>query len=84
MKLGSKISEGRMRKRFGKNISKLILGGDEPNLNVLFSNSITNEVIIDFNMLSASMKDRIDRQVGSTQIITPKDSRRSRGEMKIR
>jgi hypothetical protein len=83
MKLGPKISEGRMRKRFGKNISKLIPGGDEQNCNFLFSNSITNEVIIDFSMLSASMKDRIDRQVGSTQIITPKDSNRIRGKIKI-
>jgi hypothetical protein len=78
MKLGPKISEGRMRKRFGKNISKLILRGDELNLNFLFSNTITNKVIIDFNMLSANMKDRIDRQAGSTQIITPKDSHRIR------
>jgi hypothetical protein len=65
MKLGPKISEARVRKRFGKHISKLILGGDEPNRNFLFSNAITNKVIIDFNMLSASMKDRINRQVGS-------------------
>jgi hypothetical protein len=68
MKLGPKISEGRRRKRFGKNISKLIPRGDEPNLNFLFSNLITNEMIIDFNMFSVSMKDRIDMQVGSTLI----------------
>ena len=60
MKLGLKISEGCIRKMFGKNINKLILRGDEPNLNVFFSNSIMNKMIIDFNMLSASMKDRID------------------------
>jgi hypothetical protein len=30
MKLGLEISEGRTRKRFGKNITKLILRGDEP------------------------------------------------------
>jgi hypothetical protein len=34
-------------------------------------------------MLSASMKDRIDRQVGITQIITPNDSHRIRGKIKI-
>ena len=83
MKLGSKISEGRVRKRFGKNISKLILRGDESNHNFLFSDAVTNKVIINFNMFSASMKDRVGRQVGSTQIITPKYSHRIIGKMKI-
>jgi hypothetical protein len=67
----------------GKHISKLILEGDEPNCNFLFSNAITNKVIIDFNMLSASMKDKFNRQVDSTQIITLKDSHSFRGKMKI-
>jgi hypothetical protein len=83
MKLIPKIIEGLMRKRFGKNINKLILEGDKPNVNFLFINSITNKVIINFNILSVSMKDRIDKQVGSTQIITPKDSYRIRGKIKI-
>jgi hypothetical protein len=34
-------------------------------------------------MFSASMKDKIDRQVGNNQIITPKDSHRIRRKMKI-
>lgn len=46
MKLGSKINKRCTRNKFGKNISKLIIRGDELYLNLLFNNVITNKVVV--------------------------------------
>jgi hypothetical protein len=49
----------------------LIFSGDELDSQTIASNSFPDKVIVNLNVLGTSMEDRINRQVGSTQIITP-------------
>jgi len=58
-KLEPKSSKGCNRKRFSEDIGKLIPRGNKMNLNFFLGNTVTDKVIIHFNMLSTSMEDRI-------------------------
>jgi hypothetical protein len=55
----------------GEAICNLILSRNKPDIKLLASNSFSNKEKINLNMLSASMKNWISRQVGGTKIITP-------------
>jgi hypothetical protein len=48
-----------LRKSFGETISNLVMSRDEPNIKTSFHDLILNEMIINFNMLHASMEDEI-------------------------
>jgi hypothetical protein len=48
-----------LRKSFGEAISNLVMSRDEPNIKASFHDLIPNEMIINFNMLHASMEDGI-------------------------
>jgi hypothetical protein len=53
------------------------------NLNLLFSHSITNKVIINLSMICMSMKNQISRQINSIQIIEPNSGDRTRREAEV-
>ncbi|CAL5410767.1 unnamed protein product [Camellia sinensis] len=71
-KLGLKIKKPRGGKRFSKQISKLIHGGDVIDVQLLGGNPFANIMIIHFNMLGSCMKDRIVGQGNSRHVVTPK------------
>jgi hypothetical protein len=54
-----KTSKGRSRKWFDEDICKLVLRRDKINLYLFLCNPIANKAIIDLNMLSTSMENRI-------------------------
>jgi hypothetical protein len=57
--------------RLGKNISKLIMCGDESNVESLLGDALANKVVIDLNMLCASVENWVDGQVRRTQVVAP-------------
>jgi hypothetical protein len=59
--IGSKITECQSWQRLGESIGELIFGGDDANFQFSNDDSFTNEVIINFNVFHAPMKDRIGR-----------------------
>ena len=83
MKFESKSSKWSSRKRLSKNINKLIVRGDKENLNLFLHNSVSYKMIVNLNVFSISMKDRICRYIRSTEIITPNRRSRSRMNMEI-
>ena len=58
-KLEVKSSKRSSRNWLSEDICKLILGGDQTNLNLLLRNPISYKMIINLNMFCASMKNRI-------------------------
>jgi hypothetical protein len=65
------MSKRRIRQQLSNNIIELVLGGYEVKLNILFSYSILNKVIINLNIFVKSMKNQINRQMSSIQVVTP-------------
>jgi hypothetical protein len=60
-----------LRKSFGEAISNLVMSRDEPNIKTSFHDLIPNEMIINFNMLHASIEDGIGCKLFGTHIIAP-------------
>lgn len=65
------LNEASISQSFSKYISQLSKGGGELELNILSCNLLSNEVIIYFDMLGTSMKDRICSKRQSTKVVTP-------------
>jgi len=53
------------------------------NLNLLFSHSITNKVIINLSMICMSIKNQISKQISSIQIIEPNSGDKTRRETEV-
>ena len=64
--------EGSWRKRFGEDISKLVLRGNRLKCDCTLKHMLADEVTIDLNMLSTFMEDIIMSNFNSTLIITMK------------
>jgi hypothetical protein len=60
-----------LRKSFGEAINNLVMSRDEPNMKTSFHDLILNEMIINFNMLHASMEDGTGCKIFSTHIVAP-------------
>jgi hypothetical protein len=73
VKIGTKTTRNVKQNSFSKDISDLIVGGYEPDIESAQCNLLSDKMKIILNMLGASMKHQIHRQVGSTQIITTKN-----------
>jgi hypothetical protein len=71
VEIASKFEELMLRKIFGEAISNLVMSRDEPNIMTSFHDLIPNEMIINFNMLHASMEDRIGCRIFGTHIVAP-------------
>ncbi len=54
--IAAKPSEAWRREAFGENISNLVSGGDEFHNDVTANNLLTDEVVIDFYVLSSGVK----------------------------
>jgi len=66
-----------------KNNDKLIIGKDKVNLNVVLGNLVMYKIIINLNIFSMSMKDRILRLISRTYIITSKHRHKSMSNLQI-
>jgi hypothetical protein len=66
-----------------KNNDKLIIGKDKVNLNVVLGNLVMYKIIINLNMFSMNMKDRILRLISRTYIITSKYRHKSMSNLQI-
>ena len=69
---GSKPRKPRRRKTLGKNISKLILGGDELDQQITLEDPFTHKMVIYLNVFGTGMEDMIGSNSKGTNIITPK------------
>jgi 5-formaminoimidazole-4-carboxamide-1-beta-D-ribofuranosyl 5'-monophosphate synthetase len=63
------------RERFNEKISKLISGGHISNMKSAVSNLITYEVEVDNNMFYSRVKNRIETQLSSFNIVIINDWR---------
>ncbi len=68
--LVTKKGKAGVRQPLGKNISNLIMCRDIFDRNIMINYLFSNEMIINFNMLSLSMIDRIGSKSYSTKVIT--------------
>jgi len=66
-----------------KNNDKLIIEKDKVNLNVVIGNLVMYKIIINLNLFSMSMKDRILRLISKTYIITSKHRHKSMSNLQI-
>lgn len=71
IELGLKKLKTGARETFREAINKLIISTNESNELLLADNAFTHKVIIDLNVLSPSMEDRIGSEMNSRNIITP-------------
>lgn len=70
LKLGSEILEMSRVKPFSEYISNLIMNRNIGNCQIFGQNFFLNKVMIDFNMLSLTMKNRVRSQQKCRNIIT--------------
>ena len=75
VKIGTKTTKCELSSRLRKHVSQLIGGGDKPNIKGTQRNLLANKVEINLDMLCASMKNWIGRQVRGTNIVAPQDRR---------
>ena len=71
----TKSSVARFVKRFGEEVDWLVSGRNKAHSVTAKGNFLSYKVIIQFNMLRTSMKDRIRGHVCSTKIVTMKENR---------
>jgi hypothetical protein len=71
VELGNKILKPCGHYRFCGDVSKMVFARNKYDLKCLVSYLITYKMEVNFYMLDESMKHRIDREVGCTNIITP-------------
>jgi hypothetical protein len=57
--------------RLGKSIGELIMSGNKPNIKTPLQDLISNEVVVNFNVLHTTMEHRIRREVLGTHVVTP-------------
>jgi hypothetical protein len=69
VEIGPKIREHRGWKSLGEDVCKLRARRYVENANVPDSNVLTDEVKIDLNMLCVLVLDRVDGEVGDTNIV---------------
>ncbi|KAK2984717.1 hypothetical protein RJ640_004542 [Escallonia rubra] len=50
--------------------ARLIKGGDETDIESLASHTFLDKVVVNFNMLSASVKHRVDKEVERVNVVT--------------
>jgi hypothetical protein len=69
-KLGSKSLKPLCGKRLGKQLSKLILGGDKMKMKVSTDNPFSNKVVVNLNVFGTAMKNRVKGQGNGISVIT--------------
>ena len=67
------MKKRRSSQGFGKNVSQIIFTKNKTNTQIYVQNLLTHIVIIDLNMFCVRMKNWIDRQGNSRDIVTPND-----------
>ena len=70
VQLTSQAAKYFLVKRFGEYIRQLLIGTNMPKIDVPFSNMISNEMMMNFNMLGSRMLHGIVSNLNSTLIVT--------------
>jgi hypothetical protein len=71
VEIATKILKLQLGQRFGESISELIMSGNKANIRAPLHELISNEVVVNFNVLHATMKRRIRGEVLGAHVVTP-------------
>jgi hypothetical protein len=72
-----------MRQAFRHDVRELVRGEDIKNLDLSQSNLLADEVIVDLNMLRATMMDEVGGHVDRTNVVAVDNRRRSKRDMEL-
>jgi hypothetical protein len=80
---GPKISKQLYRQAFRRDVRELVRGEDIKNLDLSQSNLLADEVIVDLNMLRATMMDEVGGHVDRTNVVAVDNRRRSKRDVEL-